>query len=197
MNDESRSTRNYYIIKGHYALQTMNNQSLSHGDNQTREHVIDLIRSMQSNDQLTRQAARELLILLNEDANTNLETTEFLYQSPVIGLSGPTRFISHRSVLFHVVVSAYPLPDDTGVFLVAHCPRAPDGRMCLLECGHTIVIAPDFTTPWYLKSYEMDQGFIDYTAESEKLQAHRCIRVVLEWLSVMCIFSFVISLTSL
>jgi hypothetical protein len=116
----------------------------------------------------------------NEPANT---VTLPNPQSPTTS-DNSLSFSCPRPVFFHVFFAAKLLDRHSGTLTVSHQPRAPNGTPCVMECGQSVVIFPDFTTAWYIEYFEEDGDVVTYTAFNDLGNIYLRFIIKREWSSV-------------
>lgn len=92
-----------------------------------------------------------------------------------------TPFSNPMPVFFHAVVDSHPVAGRIGTFSVITHPKSTTGRACLVECGQTIMMAPNHTIAWYLDSFDDQADTITYTATNDRAGVIQYLSVQKKW----------------
>jgi hypothetical protein len=86
-----------------------------------------------------------------------------------------------QPALFNAVIEACPIPNKTGTYAIFVQPKSPTGHPCLIECGDTVVIHPDYTVTWFLESFYQNIQTVVYCATNEQAGVIRNLVIKHEW----------------
>jgi hypothetical protein len=90
-------------------------------------------------------------------------------------------YYTPQPTLFNAVIEACPIPNKTGTYAIFVQPKSPTGRPCLIECGDTVVIHPDYTVTWFLDSFYQNIQTVVYCATNEQAGVIRNLVIKHEW----------------
>lgn len=168
------------------------NQSTTQSDAEAiLQHACEISTSLQSlqESNQTRQSMEDVLITLVNNSHigiyNNPSTIDLPppYNQSESRSDDPTPFSSPMPVFFHISVDSHPMEGRIGTFCVITHPKSTDGRACLIECGQTVVMAPNHTVAWYLDCFDDQTSTITYTATNDRAGVIRYLVVQKEWTS--------------